>query len=163
MLPVIPVTQTRVGFPSGNCTEACIASILGLPLEVVPDLYDPNVDHTQDDARHPRWLAMHAWLLGRNLKYVQIRLPPERALAYAGEALGPTVRMMHHLLMGYNPDGIGHAVVALGGLMVWDPNPLRRGIVNPDEVCFLLPASMFPEYCREWPGLDMTPKDAAHS
>lgn len=60
--------------------------------------------------------------------------------------------------MGYNPDGIGHAVVAVAGRMVWDPNPRRRGIVGADEVCFLLPADLFDAKVRDWPGLDFTPR-----
>ena len=59
--------------------------------------------------------------------------------------------------MGKNPDGIGHAVVAIGGEMVWDPNPRRRGIIEPDEVCFLLPIACIPPEYHEWPGLDFTP------
>lgn len=29
-----PVAQTRTGFPSGNCAEAAIASLLGCDLDV---------------------------------------------------------------------------------------------------------------------------------
>lgn len=154
------VTQTRTGRPAGNCTEAAIASILEVPLEAVPDLFDPEADPEAEGWRDHRWKVVHDWLLAEHgMKYVQIRRPPSEALPIIAQGIGEErMRTTHHLLMGKNPDGVGHAVVALAGEVVWDPNPRRRGITDPDEVVFLLPADLFPPECREWPGLDYTPR-----
>lgn len=157
---MIPVTQTRTGFPAGNCTEATIASILEIPLSEVPDLFDPEEDPVSTTWRQARWIEMHRWLLEKHgLKYVQVCLPPEQALPIFVNGLGEeTVRTTYHMLMGKNPDGLGHAVVGLNGEMVWDPNPLRRGIVDPDEVVFLVPVNYLPAECRDWPGVSYTPR-----
>lgn len=158
---MIGVTQSRTGRPAGNCTEASIASILGVPLEAVPDLYDPEEDPESPTWRQARWKVLHDWLLTEHgLKYVQVRLPPAQALPIIARGIGEeALRNTYHLLMGKNPDGLGHAVVGLNGEMVWDPNPRRRGIVDADEVVFLLPATLFPKEFRDWPGFDYTPQE----
>ena len=45
---MIPVTQTRTGYGCGNCTEAGIASLLGVALEDLPDIWAGP--HVPDDA-----------------------------------------------------------------------------------------------------------------
>lgn len=157
---MIPVTQTRIGRPHGNCTEACIASVLEVGIDAVPDLYDPDHEWGSPDFRKAQFLRLHTWLLEvHGLKYVQILAPPRRALPVFAELLEDAFFTTHHLLMGYNPDGVGHCTVGLAGRMVWDPNPLRRGIVDADEVVYLLPADMFLERHRDWPGLALAPAE----
>lgn len=43
-----PVDQTQFGWPHGNCFMACVASIMEVGLDDLPDLYEP----TKDDKAH---------------------------------------------------------------------------------------------------------------
>lgn len=37
-----PVDQTRIGAENGDCFSACVASVLELPIELVPKFCDPS-------------------------------------------------------------------------------------------------------------------------
>lgn len=151
---MIRLTQTRTGRPAGNCLETSIACILEVPVEEVPDLYDPSEDPDSPTWRHARWAVLHAWLRARGLMYVQVQEPPAAAFPVFAHWFGADfVATSHYLRMGYNPDGVGHATVGLRDEMVWDPNPLRRGITGEDEVVFLVPLEMISAEWRGWPGL----------
>jgi hypothetical protein len=154
-----PVTQTRTGVPAGNCTEACIASILEVGLEEVPDLYDA----ASGRAHVPeRWQVLCDWLRSRGYLWAWGKFAP-RSLPTTFEAAwgesGPDDWLLHlhwggyHLLGGPNPDGLPHCVVARGGEVVWDPNPSRRGIVHADAMGILAPLVDLPEDVRGWPGI----------
>lgn len=72
-----PVFQTRYGAPAGNCTEACIASILGVPLEDVPDLYK----ECRREALDGNWFrVLNDWLKPRGLALARVALLPDRGL-----------------------------------------------------------------------------------
>lgn len=111
---MIPVDQTRSGAIDGNCLEACIASILELPLEAVPDLACRAHDGT--DGEHwmeplTRFARIHGY-----------------AVAYVTDAhLRPRG---HHIACGPSDAG-GHAVVALDGRIVHCPHPSRLGFRMP--------------------------------
>lgn len=129
------VTQTRTGFPSGNCTEACIASVLGCDLDEVPQLWSGR-DDCRDDAeaqprknllRLARWLHERGWAWREWTFAGRPELPlPRSAFTGAERWAGPIDQV--HLIAGINPDGLAHMVVGKGGEVVWDPNPQRRGI-----------------------------------
>lgn len=105
-----PVDQTEFG-PGGNCLSACIASVLEMPLEQVP-----NFNHAAED-----WAeALLAWCADRKLN-----------LDFSTEFPAPAGR--HVILGGTSPrrqGRAGHAVVALDGVVVHDPHPDRTGIVG---------------------------------
>lgn len=160
-----PVDQIRTGFGRGQCTEASIASLLGVPLDEVPDLWsgapdsETNVEVHQPQANRMR---MWWWLQERHgVMLIAARLPePTTVLdawlrgvtflvedaGFPREALSP-----HHLAVGPNPDGMSHCVVALDGVVVHDPNPQRRGIVNARWVEWLVPLRAVPEAARGMP------------
>ena len=157
-----PLFQTRVGAPQGNCTEASVASLLGVPLDAVPDLYDHALAPADwGPWREQRFLEMHHWLLDEfGLKWCQIRGGwdvAQEVFARTGLYDRHEIRSTYYLMMGKNPDGVGHCTVGQNGVVAWDPNPAQRGLVDNDENVFLLPAAYFPSDRREWPGFDLTP------
>ena len=117
---MIAVQQTRTG-AHGNCFAACLASILEVPLDSIPDFGEDD-EFLEDVAD---FLAEHG------LYYVQIQ--PEDSAFAAMCASGD----IFHTIEGVSPRGGQHAVVGLCGDMVWDPHPedgTGRGLVSVE--CF---------------------------
>lgn len=118
---MIPVTQTRIGSPNGNCFAACLASILE---EKLPEF---GVNVSEDTF----WRNADRWLARRGLRYVQVPYDPSNPPKGWG-----TVE-------GTSPRGGQHACVAYNGRMVHDPHPVeddpRRGLVEPRAWGLLLP------------------------
>lgn len=151
---MVPVDQIRIGVPAGQCTEASIASLLEVPLAEVPDLYDPA-----DLSRAGTFRALLRWLTERGLVWMggplarpipaaELALPRDLPrVAYELTEGGDWTQW--HLLLGVNPDGIGHCCVGWGGRLVHDPNPSRAGLVTVDEVAVLLPTARL----ARWPEL----------
>lgn len=106
------VTQTRIG-KNGNCFNACIASILEVPLETVPEF--------SGEGEH--WLVQLAGYLDRfGLYYVQV--PKTDPIVKVMFAYGNTFSTIE----GVSPNNIPHACVALNGKLVWDPDPRKVGL-----------------------------------
>lgn len=95
-----PVEQDR----PDNCFDACLASVLELPLESAPHYKG------QDD-----WIQHYnAWLNGHGFRLVML---PEDEPAPQG----------YHLAAHRSPRGPHlHSVVVLDGVIVWDPHPQRE-------------------------------------
>jgi hypothetical protein len=101
-----PVEQTYLTYPDGNCFAACVASVLELPLEAVPDFKGEGwLDRWQE------WLAKH------NLTFVNFHIDP------ADEWRPPG----YSLLAADSPRGAWlHSVVCHNGTIVFDPHPERH-------------------------------------
>lgn len=139
---VRPVTQTRTGRPCGNCWAAAIASILEVPLEAVdwsaelapeeiePDGPDGEAGPRYHALREERLDALGVWIL---------EVPVDNVAAWPADYFPPDAFVLGY---GPNPDGVPHVVVWQGpptaGRMVWDPNPLRRGLARLESVGFLI-------------------------
>lgn len=112
-----PVTQTHVGVdnPRANCLMASIASILEIPIDSLPDIYE----HEQ---RNMHWYTvLRDALLPHRLVPViyDQNVPAFPAIAPAG----------YHIACGKSPRSEhDHAVVACDGLVVHDPHPSRSGL-----------------------------------
>lgn len=103
-----PVMQTRLG-ADGNCFEACIASILEIPLEEVPDLGGA--------ATPEKWATIiNVWLAKRGLQYVELDYQED------GDALWRCIST-YHIIIGHELRGVYHAVVGKNGKPVHDPYP----------------------------------------
>lgn len=114
---MIAVTQTRTG-PGGNCFAACMASILEIPLHVVPELAAD--DQTERAQR---------FLEDFGLYYVQV--DPDDPVLETAFSHGD----VFHTIEGTSPRGGQHAVVGLNGEMIHDPHPqdgTGRGLVSVD-------------------------------
>lgn len=120
-----PVYQTRFGYPNGNCWEACLASLLEIPLEQVPDRR-PEGDRATDaeiaDYLLERYGRALAWL-----RFGASSTPQVLALE-AG----------HYMLGGTCKSGLGHVVVAEKGRVVHNPHP-GTDLVAADILWFLVP------------------------
>jgi hypothetical protein len=105
---MIEVTQTELGAdnPRGNCLAACLASILELPIDAVPDFYEC------EQAGRNWFIVLTEFLATRGLQPVE-----------GGQ------RDRHHIGVGASPrSSHSHAVVMLGDKIVWDPHPSRSGL-----------------------------------
>ena len=108
---MIPVEQTMTKIGVGNCFQACLASILEVTIDDVPNCEQVgDAGGTDTDLR---------WLNERNLDVVvvdaRVAKPRQRAA------------FSDYYIMGVRSprfDGL-HAVVGRSGEMVWDPHPLR--------------------------------------
>src|SRR4051812_35729689 len=127
-----PVLQTRFGLanlndPPGNCWAACIATLLDLPLEAVPD----ELPHWQ--AGMPRWQswrpyerAMHHWLYMQG--YMLIQTSADNRFEYCGPS---SYFKFLCVMSGPSPrdPSMMHAVVAnQDGELVHDPHPHGAGV-----------------------------------
>lgn len=137
-----PVTQTRTGRPHGNGWAAAIASILEVPLEAVDwsaglsaEEIEPN---GPDGDAGPRYLQRRA----ERLDDLGVWILEFLVDSLASWPPGYIPADAYALGYGPNPEGVPHVVVWQGsptaGRMVWDPNPLRRGIVRLESLGFLV-------------------------
>jgi hypothetical protein len=122
-----PVKQDKFGPRVGNCFEACIASILEIPLHEVPDFGGDDVF----EANLARFLAK------RNLIYVLVNGPD----AMESEMLAHMFAQgdVYHVLEGISPRGGPHACVGLNGRLAFDPHGSgMEGLWKTDGWGFLL-------------------------
>lgn len=114
-----PIDQTTFGSPYGNCFQACVASILELPLEDVPHFCEGD---------NPRWLLdLEEWLRPRGLAPMLVQAEGCPAL---DDAYG--------LLGGPSPRGCNHSVVVRGVEVVHDPHPSREGLLEARDYLFFV-------------------------
>ena len=158
---MIRLTQTRIGNPRGNCTEACVCSILELPLEEAPALWRPEDGEERDERWFPEfyeWIRSKGFLFCYG-EFSERPLPLDIA-AFGGEFTEFFRECEYHLIGGLNPDGVPHMVVGQLGRVVWDTNPLRRGIVVADSAGFLMPLSDAPSEWLEYPAVGIRFEDS---
>lgn len=103
-----PVFQTLFDERDGNCLQACLASVLELPLSAVPNLI----------ARDDWWKAMNAWLT------------VERGLELMAFPVGEWKPTGLHLTSGAGSRNMEHVVVSHRGRMVHDPHVAGKGLVE---------------------------------
>lgn len=120
-----PVDQTLFG-DEGNCMQACIASVLELPLDDVPNFMalhraGKSWTHTLRD-----------WLAERGLAYVEVQ--------FNGFGTFSMMPQTYHLIGGGSPRGQeeGHCIVGFAGTMVFDPHPSRAGLATWDDYGFFI-------------------------
>jgi len=109
-----PVMQTRYG-DAGNCLTACIASLLELPIEAVPDF----IEH---DAGHGEYLEVFNGFLSQFglqaltlfLEHLDVQWKPSG----------------YHLIYGYTAEGTKHAVVGFQGTVVHNPSLAGASLAN---------------------------------
>lgn len=122
-----PVHQTIFGDGSGggergNCFAACIASILGLPLDDVPNF-----------CNHENWREeANQWLKQFGLFYVDFAIPEDQRAELIWEHAG------YHVIIGPAQRGLRHSVVGYKGQGVHDPHPSGAMLLEAQEYGFLV-------------------------
>lgn len=151
---VIPVDQTVFGNGSGgsepgNCFAACIASLLGLPVDLTPNFAAAGAEG--------RWSrAANAWLMGFGLSYVD--------LSWNGEDGKPIVlpqwvfddwiaETQYYVAGGPAERGFEHCVVMRGRSreLAHDPHPSKAGLLAVNGIGFLVvhdPSPRAPELAK---------------
>jgi hypothetical protein len=109
-----PLTQTQVG-DNGNCFATCLASILDMTTEQVPDFRPGTATDEEFFAAAAEFLADHG------LSYRRTPVDGAKPSGYS-------------TIEGISPRGGMHACVAYDGRMIHDPHPYDgtgRGLVEP--------------------------------
>ncbi len=120
-----PVIQTDLSFETGNCGEACIASILEIELSDIPRLHNPNDD--QDGDIYCR--NIRSFLSQFELSYIDLSMseghdPKDFFKDCWIIATGPSPRA--------TKEWHRHAVVWRNGKTVHDPHPSGNGLIKID-------------------------------
>lgn len=119
---MIPTYQTKFN-KNGNCLEACIASILEIPIASIPKLgkYEQSGN----------WISkLNEWLSEKHgLVYVETNTPVEDIVVFFEQQPGG----FYHVIIGKTSShkDIYHAVVGRCGNMVFDPAPSGAGLLPP--------------------------------
>lgn len=103
---------------SGNCTEAAVASLLGLPLDAVPRFRGAGPE------AHDFWDAFKRFFAERGLEVVR----------FNGELIFDSL----YLASGPSARGCDHMVVMRDGNLAHDPHPSRAGLLEVKHVWALL-------------------------
>jgi hypothetical protein len=126
---MIPVIQTRLSTPDkpayGNCFTACIASILELPIEQVPNF----IDYGRDWFIPFLQFIEDAGYTYDGTYYIKNRRTPEELERFHRTFEGVDG---YYIVGGGSPRGfsLGHAVVYKGGELVHDPHPDGGGVTE---------------------------------
>jgi hypothetical protein len=91
----------------GDCFVACLATVLELPYEDIPEFQNMGDNW---------WKRYNSWLY--NLGYYVSEYGPDKPPVGYSIAVGPSPRF----------EGENHCVVALNGVVVFDPHPDRAGL-----------------------------------
>lgn len=119
----------REGRPAGNCHAACIASILELPIENVPNF--AALSDEEFEPRRAKWL--------REQGFAVLSLSTEGGTEETVEAVRTAVSQLgYHIKSGMGPRGVRHSVVGYGDQIVHDPFPGGGG-VEADWFTILIP------------------------
>jgi len=125
-----PVMQTRFGNEEGNCFDACLASLLEVPLETIPHLNEEN------------WVdATNAWLM-KEFGCFYFEFEYNEAMAFP--VLG------YHVMSGISPRSpdwprLYHSVIGYQGKMVHDPHPDGTGIKGKIRYGLIVPCDPAPD------------------
>jgi len=108
--------QTKTGM-EGNCFAACLASLLDVPLETIPDFYLPSgEDGWWDEVR--KFLATH------DLGIFTIGFSQDFLEKHDG----------YFIVAGHTDRGLMHATLWHNGKMIHDPHPSKAGLTEPTDI-----------------------------
>lgn len=114
-----PVYQTKFGNKEGNCFAACLASLLEIELDTVPDFYKLY--------RSAWYIEFQNWLQQFDLTAVTFDELP------TGWPLN-----LYYLVGGESERGILHSCVARSGEIVHDPYPNGTGLKVVSDYTFFI-------------------------
>ena len=115
-----PVNQTILDFEHGNCMQACVASILELPLEDVPNFMHYGRDEFN--------FHLEKFCLSLDLTMIDA--------VFEDDGLD-LIKHCYTIASGRSPrateDWHRHAVIWRNGCMVHDPHPMNNGLAGDPE------------------------------
>lgn len=119
MKPVFgKVAHDTVSGVVGDCYRAAIASLMELPLWVVPHVYeDPTADPDRQLAAFKNWLGL------RGITLIQVKYPGDTPLEFVLTSMHVMSPNVFHLLSGTSVNNVGHVVVCLNAEIVHNPTP----------------------------------------
>lgn len=128
-----PVPQTVLygehAIGNGNCVDACIASLLELPLWAVPSFH-------QMWGRPDRTTRMHDWFDRLGLE--QVWCAPDTPVDKLPE---------FYMVSGPSPRGnTGHAVVYRRGELAHDPHHTQQGVQSVGSIFYFLKVGEVPRW-----------------
>ena len=103
----------------GNCAQACIASILGLPIHAVPHFAENAASAAEFWDGIEEFVNIH----GYDLMMLSPNSRPDGL----------------YLASGMSLRGVYHMVVMRGGSVFHDPHPSKTGLVDIEHVHLLVP------------------------
>ena len=114
--------QTKFG-KQGNCLVACVSSLMGLPIEEVPNvetLFDIEQVKTFQDENPPLWgIVLDTFIRSKGFIW--------REATEEEKAKPPKDKVF--LCIGKGLDGVtNHATLYQNGNLLFDPNPYRKGL-----------------------------------
>lgn len=127
-----PIDQTVFGAPMGNCMQACLASLLEIPLNAAPPAWVGDGTGYNEDLPnwHPR---LNAKLSSIGLSYVEMLSSSVLCLGSTQECVlvggSPRGAYLHAIVGRVYPDGRWE--------MLHDPHPSRDGILSLERIGFL--------------------------
>jgi hypothetical protein len=127
-----PVDMTTVHNPPesiGDCFRCCIASILELPADQVPHVYEG--EGWFDETGRVGMKRLRDWLATIGFYYFEFELPADKVDEWVDGF------DCHYIISGMGARGVRHVCVGFSGKIVHDPHPSRSGI-EPDNGKFLL-------------------------
>ena len=117
---MIPVDQTITNFETGNCMQACVASIFELPLDDVPNFMKDGKDNYANNIK--------IWSKEMGLSILDVEL---------NEDFEKYMSNCYMVAVGKSPRGTKdwhrHGVIWFNGEMTHDPHPLKAGIDGKPE------------------------------
>lgn len=123
-----PVDQTKFGYPEGNCLMACVASILEVGLDDLPDLFERCCIQRDDGVF---WEGGEYWL--------DVLQEGVEALGWTATWSPPLDVYPTEYAIAGGPAGrafdeagkdVGHCVVYFDGVMVHDPHRDKTGLTG---------------------------------
>lgn len=129
---MIPTRQTVLHEPEngkhGNCFSAVIASLLHLPIEIIPTFCSRET-----------WVRdVNAWLRPYGMCYIPLRLELGDYKEWL-TSLG--IDDLWHEIVGPSPRSVdvNHACVASNGAVVFDPHPSDAGLKQITSIGLFIP------------------------
>jgi hypothetical protein len=133
VVPVEPrkIQQTEFGH-DGNCQSACLAMMLGLEIDQVPNFTRMGLNGNELRDAMNDWLRPFGLWFITFVKWQGLPWPPKHGYFIAG---------------GVSPRGVRHAVIIKDGKLWFDPHPDESGIDDVTDVDVILPLGFSPPVC----------------
>lgn len=110
----------------GDCYRTAIACII--------DADSPEeVEHFGVTSQERMASAAREWLRSRGYEVVVTYIGGEQTPDEAIEFLSDWNPGIPFIFGGLNPEGVGHVVIAMDGVVIHDTSPLKLGIAGPNE------------------------------